>query len=359
MKPIKSDEQKIRLATIAANCKVTSMTVSRALRGDPKVSKRTRSLVIETAAKLGYQPQNDRRGRPRLPLEGKTPTVELVWGISLAPVNLFHAQLLVSIEQELARHGCDCVVRTCTEDYNLFLNLCEMLRASTAIATMVMGNFQFKQLQTLVEILPRPMLVDHTGDSRIAKPYEFVAFDNVEAARLAIRHLVDLGHRRILLITGPRDHCFTRDVELGYREIFRDWDIPLDPEMIHYTNFSAAEACSVILRTIESGTDFDAVFTTEEMAAGTLRALHEKDRSIPDDISVVGCEGLGSGRHTIPALTTVGLDYKKLGEVAVERILAKGSAMEVPCRMRLVPKLLVRESTAKRAQPKSKAGQLL
>jgi LacI family transcriptional regulator len=352
---MKDNDKKITLAVIAAACKVTSMTVSLALRGDPKVSKETRSLVIETANKLGYRPQNSGRGRPRRPLDQQRLTVDLVWGISLAPVNLFYSQLLISIEQELARRGCDCVMRTCTEDYELFLHLCEILRASTAVATMIMGCFPFKQLQTLVDIVPRPMLVDHTGDSRIAKPYEYVAFDNVEAARLAIRHLVDLGHRKILLITGHKDHYFTRDVEVGYREIFRDWEIPLDPELIHYTDFSAVEAYAVVRRAIESGTAFDAIFTTEEMATGALRALYDKQKRIPDDVSVVGCEGLNSGRHTIPALTTVGLDYKQLGRVAVERVLAEDGTTNVPCRMRLIPSLVVRESTAKRAQPQFQA----
>jgi LacI family transcriptional regulator len=354
---MKSNDKKITLATIAAACQVTIMTVSRALRGDPKVSMRTRRLVIETAAKLNYQPKSGRRGRPRRPLDRQSLTVDLVWGISTAPMNLFHSQLLISIEQELAKRSCDCVVRTCTEDYELFLHLCEMLRSSTAVATLIMGNFQFKQLQTLVEILPRPMLVDHTGDSRIGKPYAFVAFDNVEGARLAIRHLMELGHRRVLLIIGPKDHYFTRDVEVGYREIYRDWEIPVDPELIQYTDFSAAEACAVVHRTIESGTTFDAIFTTEAMSAGTLRALHDKQKRIPDDVSVVSCQGLGLGRHTIPALTMVGLDYKELGRVAVERILANDATTAIPCRMRLVPTLSVEESTAKRIQPQSKARQ--
>lgn len=342
--PKRKSGQKVTLTEIAKACEVTTMTVSRALRQDPGGLDSTRRRILEVADRMGYQP-NGKVGRPRRSKDKPRVTVDVILGMSIAPWNLFYSQLLVSIEQELTRRGCDCVIRTCDGDYRQFLHLCETLRESTAAATLIVGYFPLEQLEAMFRFLPRAILVDHTGDPRLAFPYEFVAFDNVEAARLAVRHLVDLGRQRILLVTGVEYHGFSRDVEQGYREILQSRGIEVSPELIQRTDFSASGAHAVLCQIMDKKIPFDAVFSNDEMAIGILRALHDKGRRVPDDVAVAGCDGLPVGLQTIPSLTTVILDHNQLGQAAVEKILAEHKENASPCRLRLVPKLAVREST--------------
>ncbi|MDD2706599.1 MAG: LacI family DNA-binding transcriptional regulator [Verrucomicrobiae bacterium] len=340
----KNSKRKPSLAAIARACGVASMTVSRALRQDPRVQEDTRRQILAAAGKMGYQPSG-RYGRPRVSTDKVRTPVDVVLGVSMAAGNLFYSQLLISIEQALAQRGCDCVIRTGNQDYDGFLRLCETLRESKAVATLLVGFFPVMQLQTLLQILPRALLVDHSGDPRLDCPYEFVALDNVEAARLAVRHLLGLGRRRILLMTGGKDHYFSRDIEQGWREILQSHDLPALPELICRADFTADGARSLLLQIMEHGMSFDAVFSNDEMGVGILRALHEKGKRVPDDVAVAGCDGLPVGRHTIPALTTVELDYRQLGQVAVERALAERPENAPPCRLRLVPQLVIRESS--------------
>ncbi len=342
---VKILEQKTSLAAIAAACEVTTMTVSRALRQDGRVLESTRRRIVTMADKMGYLPANKRAGRPRRASTTVRKSIDVIWGMAVAPENIFQSQLLIAIEQTLARRGCDCVIRTCGHDYDRFLRLCETLRDSSAAATLLVGDFQVEQLRTLIRLLPKSILVDQTDDPRLDGPYEFVAFDNVEAARLATRHLIQTGRRRIVLLTGPKDHCFSREIERGYRDVLESSDIAWDAKRIHYTNFSAHSAHALICQMIEKGADFDAVFTNDEMATGVLRALHEKGKRVPEDVAVIGCDGLPLGLQTIPSLTTVALDYDQLGRLAVESVLSDAGEKTAPQRLRLVPRLVVREST--------------
>lgn len=336
--------RRANITGIAKACGVSAMTVSRALRDDPRVLETTRRRILAAADRAGYQP-NARAGRPRAVTKNVRPSVEVVLSVSQAPVSSFHYQLLLSIERELVRRGCDCVVRTCSDDYAQFLSLGESLRVSRALATLVVGHYPVEQLRTILQAVPQALLVDQSGDPTLEGPYEYVAFDNVEAARLAVRHLLDIGQRRILLITGKPEHYFSREIEQGYREVLATQGVPLENGWIRRADFTADGARSVLAQAMDERLPFDAVFTNDEMATGVLRLLFEKNQRVPSDVAVVGCDGLPMGLQTIPTLTTVALDYVALGQLAVEKALAKREPGAPLCRMRLIPRLVVREST--------------
>jgi LacI family repressor for deo operon, udp, cdd, tsx, nupC, and nupG len=272
--------------------------------------------------------------------------VDVVLGASFAPGNLFCMRLLATIEQKLSREGYDCVVRTHDGGYDGFLSLCEALRTSDAAGTALIGYFPLDETQTLLDIAPDAVLLDYTGHPGLRLRYESIAFDNVEAARLAVRHLVDIGRRRIALLRGPQEHFFSRDVEMGYLEVLRDAGLTTDNDLILEADFSPERAGAILREALESGQDIDAVFTNDEMAVGLLRVLHDMGRNVPGDIAVAGCDGLPIGLHTIPSLTTVIMDYRKMGELAVRRILDRRPSFASEQHIRLRPVLEVRESTA-------------
>ena len=220
-------------------CGVSVMTVSRALRPNSPVAPQTRQRILEAAESLGYRPALN-MGRPRRTETLDRQSVDVILAMATKP--LFYSALLVSIEQELTRRWHDCVIRTCGTDYAQFLTLCEVLRSRDSMGTLVLGYMPVEQLQALLDVAPDAILVDHTGDSRLTSPYRSIGFDNAEAARLAVRHLLAAGRRRIALVRGPADHYFTRDVEQGYRECLREARVKVREELILDTDFTAAHA---------------------------------------------------------------------------------------------------------------------
>ena len=336
---------RVSIAQIAEECGVSHMTVSRALRKSDKVAKKTRRKIQETAQRLGYR-LNVRMGRPRSH-SNRGGSVDVVMGASFAPGNMFCMNLLIVIEQGLARLGQDCVIRTCDGEYGSFLSLCESLRASEGMGTIVIGDFLLEQIETILDISPGALFLDYMGDPKLTKPYESIGFDNTEAARMGVRHLVEIGRKRIALLRGPEEHYFSRDIVQGYREILYQNDIPCEKSLILEADFTADGAAFTIKQAIEKGLEFDAIFTNDEMAVGVIRALHDLEKNVPADVAVVGCDGLPVGKHLIPSLTTVVMDYNKMGQLAVDRITEKSGNTKPEYHIRLLPNLQLRESTAK------------
>jgi len=334
------------LASIAEECDVSIMTVSRALRGAGPVKESTRDMILKVAEKIGYLGPA-RRGRPSSPVNNARPTMEVIIGFTGRTMTLFYSELLTTIEMELSRFGYDCIIRTVSGEYEQFVGLVNILKNTVSRGVMLVGHFEPEQLERLIAVVPGAILIDNPGFPSIKLPFESICFDNVEAARMAIRHLLEIGRRRIVLLKGASGHYFSREMEQGYREVLSDVGIVPDPDLIRECDFTSDTALEIISSMIKKDIYFDAVFTNDEMACCVYRALHLAGKKIPDDVAVCGCDGLPVSKQIIPALTTVVLDYAELGKNAVVQLLerageTRSSALK---RIRLLPELEVREST--------------
>jgi len=320
---------------------VTVMTAMRALRPGAPVADATRTRVLAAVRKLGYHPQPG-RGRPRLQTAAAREAVEVVMGTGLH--SEFYARLLSAIEQELSARGLDCILRTVSGDLEGFLALCETFRAAPSAPTMIVGYLPSQQLASLLKARPGAVLVDHTGDPALDLPYRSIGFDNAEAARLVTRHLLETGRKRILLVNGTSGHYFAREILQGYRQALESRGIACDPGLVVETDFTVEQAVVRVTQALERGLAFDAVFSNDEMAVAVMGALARLGRRVPDDIAVAGCDGLPVGSVVVPSLTTARLDYVQLGRMAVKYAF-DGNAGQTPVRVRLLPELVVREST--------------
>ncbi|MDD4318429.1 MAG: LacI family DNA-binding transcriptional regulator, partial [Victivallaceae bacterium] len=338
-------KNKKSIASIAKKCGVSTMTVSRALRNNALVKDDTRRKIIAIAEELGYIP-SPRMGRPSNNDSVPAGKVQLIVGTIGRSIAVFHSQLLTTIEQQLSAHKYECLIRTCSGDFQQFMKLQENIRISDAEATMIIGSFIPEQLNALLQSVPNALLLDNPGLSMERNVFHSsFTFDNSEAARIATRHLLDCGRRRILLLCGEPEHFFSRDIETGYREVMEYRKLKVDKKLIIHSDFTAESACSAINTALDTGLKFDAVFTNDEMASGVYRALLERKIMIPDDIAVCGCDGLPLGMHLFPRLTSVALNYEELGRMAVEYILNADRKLSQPYRVQLLPVLEIREST--------------
>lgn len=337
-------EKRNNLSDIAARCGVTSMTVSRALRGDARVAEQTRVKILEAAQDVGYQIKVN-QGRPRTPKAEVRPCVDVLFGTSTSRQTWYYSSLLLSLEQELNKHHHDCLIRSCDNSYNDFLRVCETLRSQQTRRLLVVGYFTAAQIDVIAEIVPKILLVDHTGHPAIRSTYETVGFDNVEAARIGIRHLLESGRKKILLLKGLADHYFSREIEQGYIQAITEAGLELDRSYIIESDFTAAQASMSISECVKKGLDFDGVFTNDEMATGVLQALQLLGKKVPQDVAICGCDGLPICEQLNPPLTTLHLDYKELARVSVNHFFAEKPGGSLLCKIKLVPELKIRESS--------------
>ena len=326
---------------IAEACGVSLMTVSRALRENASIKPETRKRILKEAERLGYI-NTARQGRPAM---GKSPgQVQLILGNINGSMYYFHMRLLTALEQKLAEAGYECIIRTTNGDYPMLLRLIERIKRCRFSGTIIFGNFNQEQLEQLLISLPGALLLDNYVQGSFKSNYSTFSFDNRRAAYLATEHLLSRGKKNLLLITGPGEHFFTREMTAGFREALSKAGIPFCDDSVLKTDFLASGAADALREVMKKNQPFDGVITNDEMATGIYRVLQENDLKIPDDVAVCGCDNLPIGGQLFPELTTISLDYQELASIAIEHILS-GKSRQIPVHMKLAPQLQIKEST--------------
>jgi DNA-binding LacI/PurR family transcriptional regulator len=159
------------------------------------------------------------------------------------------------------------------------------------------------------------------GERALHAPAHHVAIDNVAAATAATRHLIDLGRRRVAAIGDQPGRHGTATLRLnGYLGALRAAGITPDPALtVQAETYSRAEGAAAMQRLLELPDPPDAVFCFNDMLAiGALSAARDRGLNVPDDIAVVGFDGVDEGRYTAPRLTTIAPDKAAIAAKAVE-----------------------------------------
>jgi DNA-binding LacI/PurR family transcriptional regulator len=175
----------------------------------------------------------------------------------------------------------------------------------------------------------------------------FVGTTNWAGGQAATRHLIELGHRRIAMISGP-DHVFCRARQYGYRAAMEAAGLPIDPELVvsaQLTRDGGRAAATGLLARPDRPT---AIFASNDMQAlGVYEAARDAGLRIPDDLSVVGFDDLPVTAWVDPPLTTVHQPLTKMAVAATELALALGRGeTAAQLGLEIATTLTVRSSTA-------------
>jgi DNA-binding LacI/PurR family transcriptional regulator len=340
---MRGEVTKPNLALIARKCGVSKMTVSRVLRGEPNVSPSTRESVLRVAEKLGFHPSGNYRRNG----SASTRDYAILFQSAHSQKDAFFSAIILSVEHELFARGFNCSIGIVENKYSEFLKLNRMLRAHQIHGILVVGEIPPRYADVLHKNFLRLVFIDYPGDPRIECAYNVVCVDNLYGGQLAMNHLLSLGRKRILLICGNKGHYFSNDLLRAYKETLELHDIELDHRLIVNGDFHVKSGFKATKGVLEADVKFDGVFSNDEMACGAIKALKQAGLRIPQDVSVVGFDGLPIGEIISPALTTVVVDREKLGRLAVRRLLnidqltGEDEQFEKTC---IFPQLIVRES---------------
>jgi LacI family transcriptional regulator len=320
---------------VARAAGVSQPTVSRALRGDPRLSDETRKRVLEAAEALRYVPSQ--RGRSLA-----TRSAGQIGIVVTDLGNPFYLQVLDELHRALRDTELGMLVLTPDRDGGVPLErlvdgsldgaiLTTTVLSSTLPAELSQRGFPFVLLNREVDDAPADVCV----------------VDNHRGAGLAARELIDLGHTRIAALFGPATTSTGRDREAGFREMLADSGIPLPDSRWRRAPFDWSAGHAAAVELLES--EPTALFCANDIVAlGAFNALHGRGVRIPEDVSLIGFDDVLLASWEVFELTTVSQDIPGLVSAATDllltRIAAVGGEPPAPRRVVLEPRLVRRRT---------------
>jgi DNA-binding LacI/PurR family transcriptional regulator len=326
-----------RLSEVAKKVGVSEATVSRVLNGKPGVSEATRQAVLTALDVLGYERPTQLRGeRARL--------VGLVLPELQNPIFPALADVVGSA---LAQQGFTPVLCTCTggvsePDY------VELLLAQQVSGVVFAGGSHAEEdanHEHHYELVRRKLPVVLVNAS-IDLDYPVVSCDDAVAVEQAFGHLVALGHQRIGMVLGPRDHIPSRRKLVAFKQCAQRIGLTVDEHSIGHTMFSVEGGQAVGTRLVQNGIT-GLICASDPLALGVIRAVRRLGMTTPEDVSVIGYDDSALMTCTDPPLTTVRQPIEAMGRAAVELLAALIAGNEVSMEELLFePELVVRASAA-------------
>lgn len=322
------------MADVAERAGVSHQTVSRVLNDSPLVRAGTRDRVLEAIEQLGYR----RNMAARMLATNRSGRI----GMVSAHLVLYGPSMISAAVQDVGHAaGYDVSVVGLAESSAECLREAVERLLDQAVEALVVAVAHTEALAATRALdLSIPVVI--TQGVSAGQPMA-AGIDQHLGALIATDHLLDQGHQHVAHVTGPLDWVEAVQRTEGWREAHLRRALLPGPELAgDWSAHSGYEAG----RLIADDPAITAVFVANDaMALGLLKALHERGRRVPEDVSVVGFDDVPEAAYYWPGLTTVRQDFTELGTRAVELALRSLKGEEEPALELVVPELVVRSST--------------
>ena len=315
---------------------VSHMTVSRVLNGHPNISALTRERVERSMDQLSFRPNAIARALAT----SRSGTIGVVCTDSgrYGPPKTLRA------------------IESAARDAGYFISTINLAIVDRRTMRSALNHLTDQAVEAIVVIAPQSAMLDALSSIELSIPYVTVeptgregehafAIDQAAGAKAATQHLIDLGHREILHVSGPADWLDSQarvrgwrsrmnSAGLRYREpIVGDWSIEFGYETA---------------QRIAKNLDFTAIFASNDhMALGLLRGFADAGIRVPQDVSVVGFDDIPESAYLTPPLTTIRPDYSALGRRCIGRLVDGLAGEHMSDDHLLVPELVTRASTSR------------
>ena len=336
----RTDQHRVTIREIARMCGVSVQTVSRVINRRPDVSPETRAAVEAAIAQVGFQPSAVARSL----VQRRSYTL----GVIAAGLRYFGvAQTLNGITEESEAQGYALLLKEIPSgDLDGLMPIVEFLMAHRVEGIIFAAPDLGENLSELRARLPMaapPMVFLKSEPSRA---FTTILIDNYGGSRAATAHLAALGRRRIAHLAGPLAWHEARDRHQGWQDAVHHARVEAGPVM--EGDWSSASGAAAFAGILEQDPTIDAVFAAnDQMALGALHTMNARGIAVPDQIAVVGFDGLDEGEFFSPSLTTVRQPLRELGHLAVREILSTvgdPSARRPVRSLTLATELVYRES---------------
>jgi LacI family transcriptional regulator len=334
-----TDRQRVTIRQIADLAGVSIATVSRVVNGRGDVSDETRELVQRIVREHGYSVNRTARGLSA----GRTGFVGVTVP-KVAPV--FFSSILSGAAEALYEQDMRIVLCPTEHEHDREVSLLDrLMHGTTDGALLVLPEETNEELENLLNHGYRFVVVDPLQPLNARIPA--VSAANSSGANQAVRHLLDLGHRRIGAITGPEGWLATKERLEGYHAALASAGIMPDPALELASDFQIPGGVEAAGRLLDLADPPTAIFAfNDNLAIGTMQTATARGLRIPDDLSVVGFDDLEWAQLMTPALTTVRQPLEEMGRMAVSLLsrLIDNQSFEA-LHVELATRFIVRGST--------------
>ncbi|MBS3787792.1 LacI family DNA-binding transcriptional regulator [Candidatus Bipolaricaulota bacterium] len=329
---------------IAEEADVSPSTVSRALNNSSLIGEETRRKVKRIAREMNYKKNDLASG--------------LVKGVGVGALGLIIPNISNPYYAELTRGVQD---RANELGYGVFLGDTEaslekerrfetLLRRKKVdgiiLASATVNDPYLKELNNSSVPI---MLI-----SRISRELEtnFIKVDDIKGGRLAVEHLVELGHEKIGFIGGPDDFSSAQDRRVGFEKVMKEHGLPINRSIVSHAQYTQEAGHNMASAYISKQDKFTAIFCANDIIAlGAIEALERDGLVVPEDVSIVGYDNISYASLPRIMLTTVSQPIYTMGYDAAESLIdISENEKEQSIQRELTPKLVVRNTTRK---PKS------
>jgi LacI family transcriptional regulator len=334
------ETREVTIHDIARMCGVSAQTVSRVINDRPDVSPTTRSAVLAAIASVGFRPNAVARSLAH----------RRSWTIGVIASGLGHfgvAETLTAITDASEASGYAVLVKEFggveTRDVLPLIEFLVVRQVEGIICFTPQLHFDASTLAVGLPASCPPIVFVKPGET---SDYTSISIDSFSGASVATRHLIALGRRRIAHLGGPAEWREAQDRRDGWLAALEEAGLP--PGASVAGDWSSASGEIAFSRMLEIQPDMDGVVVgNDQMALGALLVAHRNGRRVPEDLAVIGFDGVPESAQYIPPLTTIEQPLHEQGRQAVDRLLREingevRSADEL--KVILQPRLLVRES---------------
>lgn len=327
---------------VAARAGVSFTTVSHVLNGTRRVSDDARQRVESAIAEMGYSPSAIARSL-------KTSETHVLGVLVPNITNPFFAELTRGIEDTCRQTRYSVFLCNSDDDpvrQGHYLQTLLERRVDGLLLAAAAGEAE--ALAQRLESARVPTVVVERSIAGLTA--DIVRVDQHAGAKLAVAHLLALGHRAIACLSGPSRFAVSQARVAGWREAMAEAGIATEPGWLLEGDFSAAVGHALTRELLARG-DVTAIFASNDLLAiGALRAAAEMGVAVPSQLSVIGFDGIDLGAYVYPTLTTVGHPIRALGETAATVLIERIASGPTDLREVVLPaRLMLRESTAPRA----------
>ncbi|ANH08117.1 MULTISPECIES: LacI family DNA-binding transcriptional regulator [Shinella] len=334
-----SEKEKTGIRAVAKLSGVSTATVSRALNNPQSVSEDLRARIQRVIDETGYVPH----GMARALSSNRTRTI----GAIIPTIdNAMFARGIESLQKFLSSRGYMLILSTNGYDIDVELEQARNLISRGVDGLILRGDCHHQALRDLLAARDVPFI--NVGIYNPSQPHPSIGVDNEAAAHRAMMHLIEIGHRRIGVVSALQRNNDRASARIrGFRRALAEHGLDL-PEAWHvevrYTLDDAREAARQILMAPSVPTAI--ACGNDVLAYGVMLEAERRGLKIPADLSVVGFDDLEWSRHLRPALTTLHVPTDLTWKGAGEYILARLDGHKVPTHYEVDYALVVRESTA-------------
>ncbi|HYH77767.1 MAG TPA: LacI family DNA-binding transcriptional regulator [Arthrobacter sp.] len=324
-----------RLNDVAALAGVSHQTVSRVVNNHPNVSKATRERVEAAISELGYR----RNTAARSLVTRRSQTIGVV-GSELSQYG--PANTILGVEQA-------------ARDAGYFVSIAALKTVNRDTISDALRHFQDQSVDGVVVVVPHSETLSALDEMALDVPVVTVGslgndkisgamVDQKRGAELAVRHLIEQGHRRIGHISGPLDWIDGAARAESWSQTLRA--AGLEDDLLVHGDWSAGSGYRIGRQFAEERSATAIFVGNDQMALGLFRAFSEAGISVPGDVSVVGFDDTPEAAYFVPPLTTVRQDFEELGRRCVDAMVGEIEQGAAVSGVVVTPELVVRGSTA-------------